>query len=155
MINVIHKSKRAILVIAIAMLLGCLSSAAWAPQEPARSPSSEEERKRALDRLIRRAQESQPAPKVPAGVTSPQAQPGMPVPVPVPTPLPANNANVPAMSNVPATPNAQAPAPAVPPAASTASRDSGKVVLNMENADLYDFINQISSTLGISPLVVD
>jgi general secretion pathway protein D len=145
MIISFHKSKRAMLVIAIAMLLSCLSSSAWTPQEAGRPPSAEEERKRVLDRLMRRAQETQPGAKQPAA--TPQAQPGMPVPIPVPTPLPANMQNVPAMSN--------AQTPAVPPIASAAPRDSGKIVLNMENADLYDFINQIASTLGISPLVVD
>jgi general secretion pathway protein D len=148
-----HKSKRAMLVIAVAMLLDCLSSTAWTTQEPPRPQTSEEERKRALDRLVRRAQENQPAPKPPVAAPFPQAQPGMPVPIPVPTPLPANTPNVPAMSNAPAAPNPQMPA--VPPVASAAQRDSGKIVLNMENADLYDFINQIASTLGISPLVVD
>jgi general secretion pathway protein D len=140
-----NKSGSALLAITMALLMGCLSSAAWVPQEPGRPATTEEERKRALDRLTRRGQENQPAAKQPSGMPAPQAQPTAPATTGVP--VTPNVPNVPAM----VTPQN----PAIPPVASTVQRESGKVVLNMENADLYDFINQIASTLGISPLIVD
>jgi general secretion pathway protein D len=45
--------------------------------------------------------------------------------------------------------------PAIPPAAAAATRESGKVLLNLENADLMDFINQVAAMLNLAPLVVD
>jgi len=121
------KHRNAIIAILAALLMGSLSSAAWTFQDQRRVPTSDEEKRRALDELAKRLQESQQAAK--------------PVPVPSAQPQPA-----------PATP---APIPAVPPAATAAPRESGKMVLNFENADLYDFINQISSTLNLTPLIID
>jgi general secretion pathway protein D len=54
-----------------------------------------------------------------------------------------------------ATPAAPAPNTPIPPAASAAQREGGKVQINYENADLYDFISEISSMLGLTPLIVD
>jgi general secretion pathway protein D len=71
----------------------------------------------------------------------PSAQPPQPQQQPAPTP--------------PAPTPPPTPVPAAPPAAGAAPRESGKVLLNMENADLYDFINQISSTLNLVPLIID
>ncbi len=57
----------------------------------------------------------------------------------------------------PAGTQASVPAPSapVPPAANSVQREGGKVQINYENADLYDFISEISSMLGLTPLVVD
>ena len=125
------KSRSAIIVILAALLMGGLSSAAWTFQEK-RVPTSEEEKKRALDELAKKMQEGQQAAKPAA---TPFGQPQQPQLQPAPIPA--------------------APIPAVPPAAGAAPRESGKVLLNLENADLYDFINQISSTLNLTPLVID
>ncbi|MBN1571088.1 MAG: hypothetical protein JXA73_24850 [Acidobacteria bacterium] len=133
MITGIKQSWSAIFVIGAALLIGSLSSAAWSTQAPERAPTSESERKRMMDRLSKRTQEAQQAPAASSEAVSQQAQPPVPAPAAVPTP----------------------PAPAIPPAAASVPRDSGKVQLSYENADLYDFINQISTTLGISPLIVD
>ena len=48
----------------------------------------------------------------------------------------------------------QAPAEA-DTAVRAAPREGGKVQINYENADLYDFISEISSMLGLTPLIVD
>ena len=45
-----NKSRSGIIVILAALLLGSLSSAAWTFQEPKRNPTSEEERREALER---------------------------------------------------------------------------------------------------------
>lgn len=127
-----NKSCSLIIVIAFALLAGALSSAALSPQQAQQVPTPEEQRKRMLERLSRGSQQNQPGTRQPA----PQATPAIPAPVP-------------------AQPAAASQAPAVPPAAGSIQRDSGKVQLNYENADLYDFINQISGMLGLSPLIVD
>jgi general secretion pathway protein D len=129
-----RNSRNAIIVILAALLIGSLSSAAWTFQEPRRTPASEEDRKRALQSLTKQVQTIQPSAK-PA--TQPAAQPPQPAPQPPP-----------------ATPPQPAPAqPAVPPAATTPAR--GVLQLNFENEDLYNFITQISSTLGLAPLIID
>ncbi len=125
-----RKSWSASIVICSALLICSLQSAAWTPQEPERSPTSEAERKRLLERLSKRIQESQQSAKPAPGTQQPQA----PVPVPV---APA------------ATP------PPVSPTAGAVQQQSGRVWLNLENAELYDFINQIAGTLGLTPIVVD
>ena len=43
----------------------------------------------------------------------------------------------------------------IPSAADAAQREGGKVQINYENADLYDFISEVSSMLGLTPLIVD
>jgi general secretion pathway protein D len=58
-------------------------------------------------------------------------------------------------SNPSATPPVSAPSAPVPPAADAVQREGGKVQINYENADLYDFISEISSMLGLTPLIVD
>lgn len=59
-------------------------------------------------------------------------------------------------------PAVSAPAPSTPSAApisapppSTMHREGGRVQLNFENAELHDVINQLSTTLGLTPLVID
>ncbi|HTY60719.1 MAG TPA: hypothetical protein VMG30_00525 [Acidobacteriota bacterium] len=59
-------------------------------------------------------------------------------------------AGIPVAQAQPAPPN-----PPIPAAASTAQREGGKVQINYENADLYDFISEISTMLGLTPLIVD
>jgi general secretion pathway protein D len=117
--------RNAMIVIGLIFLLSSLSSATWATQEPARTPTPEEVRKQMLERLVKQAQES-------------QKNPGQ-------TPGPASSA-----------PPAPAPRPtsAIPSVAASASQ-GGKVQINYENADLYDFISEISNMLGLTPLVVD
>jgi general secretion pathway protein D len=129
-----RNSRNAIIAILAALLIGSLSSAAWTFQEPRRTPVSEEDRKRALESLTKQVQSIQPSAK-PA--TQPAAQQPQPAPQPPVT-----------------TPPQPAPAPpAVPPAATTPAR--GVLQLNFENEDLYNFITQISSTLGLAPLIID
>lgn len=52
-------------------------------------------------------------------------------------------------------PAAPAAAPAVPGVARQAVVSGGQVQLSYDNADLYEFINQIASTLAITPIVID
>jgi general secretion pathway protein D len=58
-------------------------------------------------------------------------------------------------SNPSAAPPVTAPSMPIPAAADTAQREGGKVLINYENADLYDVINDISTMLGLTPLIVD
>lgn len=118
----VKNSRSAIIITFIALLMGSLSPAALTQQ---RSPTSGEERRRALESLAKQAQQAV------TGGTNAAAQ------------APAGEA---------ATPAPQRPAPAVPPRATAAPRG---IQLNFENADLYDFINQMSSMLGLSPIIVD
>jgi general secretion pathway protein D len=68
-----------------------------------------------------------------------------------------------AWTQAPQQPQPGAPAASPPPAAPASAaptqtvvqRDSGKVMLQFENAELYDFINQIASMLGITPIIID
>jgi general secretion pathway protein D len=124
-------SRSAVIVILAALLMGGLSSAAWTFQDPKRPPTSEEERKRALDRITKQLQDGQPGakPATASPVQQPQVTPASPAAAPAPPPIPA--------------------------AAASAPRESGKVLLNIENADLYDFINNVSSMLNLTPLVID
>lgn len=43
----------------------------------------------------------------------------------------------------------------VPYVTSAAQREGGRVQINYENADLYDFISELSNMLGLTPLIVD
>ncbi len=58
-------------------------------------------------------------------------------------------------SNPSAAPSVPAPSAPIPPAADAVQREGGKVQINYENADLYDFISEISNMLGLTPLIVD
>ena len=58
-------------------------------------------------------------------------------------------------SNPSPAPSVTAPSAPVPPAADAVQREGGKVQINYENADLYDFISEISNMLGLTPLIVD
>ena len=124
------KSRSAIIVILAALLIGGLTSAAWTQQPSSRTPASQDAMKRALQRLAKQARQQQGA--NPAAVAPPPQQPGPGMPSPVPA------------------------APAVPVSPAQAGSPAARgVQLNFENADLYDFINQISSMLGLTPIIVD
>ena len=165
MAMIVNRSRSAILVIIASLLMtGSFSPAAVQDSNP--QPLSEKERKEALERLTKQIQETQaesgqsgtPMPRVraaqapvrtvqpnPLAATSAaQAKPQAPAPAPVPpgTPSPAPSA-------------APSPAPPPTPIPSPVPRDGGRVQLSYENADLYDFINQIASTLGLTPIVID
>jgi general secretion pathway protein D len=133
-----NKSWSAIIIIGVALLMGNLPSAAWAPQEGQRAPATEAERKNMLDRLKKQTQQSK------RGITRPPQQDSQESPQQESTPEP-DSVQEPVYG----------PTMPTPVAASSAQRDSGKVQLNYENADLYDFINQISGMLGLSPLIID
>jgi general secretion pathway protein D len=130
----INKSMNSIIVICAALLMGSLSSAAWTPQQQGSPPTSDRERRQMLERLTREAQQNRQAGKPTPMPAAQQPQPGGPTPAP-------------------ATPPAAKPAP--PPPASSIQQSSGKVQLSYESVDLYDFVNQISSTLGLTPIVID
>jgi general secretion pathway protein D len=149
------KSWSAIIVLGSALLTSSLSSAALAPQQTKRAPISEEERKRMLERLTKRTQQAQPDVQ---RQTRPAARnPFLPDPANLkpqntaPPPPPAAQTAAPPAP----TPPVPAPAQATPAAAASIQKESGKVQLNYENADLYDFVNQISGMLGLSPLIID
>jgi general secretion pathway protein D len=125
-----QKSWSAKTVIFAALLMGGISSAALTPQEPGRPPISEEEMKRRLESLTRQIQESQQGIKQPPGPLMQQTQP---------------SAISPSVGPV------QPPIPSV----SSIQAGSAKVQLTFDNQDLYEFITQISSTLGISPIIID
>jgi general secretion pathway protein D len=132
MVTRIHKSWNTAIVVGI-LLVGGLSSAAWTPQETQKPPVAREIREEA-ERIRQMLQERQKA-----GKQKPAEQPQ------------------PSESQEPEAPPAPAAAPQPPLPAATASiqQGNGKVRLNYENADLYDFINQIATTLGITPIVID
>lgn len=121
------KNWSTIVVVFAALVMGSLSSAAWVSQEPDRSPISEEERRRVLERLMKQLQDAQQNVKQPPVAAPQQITPAQPA----------------------------APAPAPAPATSIVQRESGKMQLNTENAELYDFITQMASTLGLTPIVID
>jgi type II secretory pathway component GspD/PulD (secretin) len=122
----IKKSRKVTTVILAALLIGCLSSAAWTFQEPKRTPTSEEGRRQALERLTKQLQENQPSAKpVPAAAAQQPPSPTQPAPQPAPA------------------------TPIAPPVV------TGDVQLNYENEDLVNVINQVASTLGLSPLIID
>jgi general secretion pathway protein D len=99
-------------------------------QEPARPPLSDQEKRKALERMIDKMQEAERAKQAAAAAASAQAP----------------------QAGQAATP--QAPPP-IPSAVQHAPAASGQVQLSYDNADLFDFINQITSALGITPIVID
>jgi general secretion pathway protein D len=131
----IENHRTVITVILAALLMGGLSSAAWTFQEPKRPATSEEARKLALERLTKELQATQlgarpiPAPAAQQKASPPQPAPQTAPPSPPPAPAPGT--------------------PTAPPVA------TGEVQLNYENEDLTNFINQIASTIGLSPLIID
>jgi general secretion pathway protein D len=134
MVMSMDKSWSAIAVIFAALLMGGLSSAA---QGPGRSPISEEERRRILENLTRQMQESQTGAKQPPGFVLPQ-------PAIMPT------------AQSPASSPAPSPSPARTQRTSAArSFGSNPIVLNYDNENLINVINQITNTLGLTPLIID
>ena len=147
-------SRNAIIVILAALLIGGLSSAAWTFQSPQAprggrssrpSPSTPEDRRKMLERIQRQMQQAGPASQSPRPTVEPSqtVEPApAPPPVPAATPIPTP------------TPFQAQPAASTPPPAASAPQQ-GKVKLNFENADLYDFVNQITTMLGLTPVIVD
>jgi type II secretory pathway component GspD/PulD (secretin) len=122
-----QKSWSARAVIIAAMLMGSISSAAWSPQEPGRSPALEEQRRRLQEQLNRQVQDAMQGAKQPPG---PVVQQPQPVPSSGPTVNPT------------------------PPAGITQSLGQ-KIQVNYENVELYSFITELSSMLGITPILID
>jgi uncharacterized membrane protein len=110
-------------------LVGGLTIQVKAQEE--RPPLSEEDRRKVLERLTQQLQAEQAKQ---AGKAVPQ-QP-QPAPPPKPTTAPAAQ-------------------PAVPGVVQRAPATGGPIQLSYDNADLYEFINQIASTLAITPIVID
>ena len=129
-----HRSRNAVFVICIALLMGSLFSAGWAFQGRGSRPASQDDRRRLLENLMRQAQPN----KQNAGQGQTQ-------------PAPA-----PAMPQQPAAPSPASPAAPAPPSPSPPASGSGqRMVLNYEGVDLGDFINQTASALGLNPLIID
>lgn len=111
-------------------LVGGLTAPLQAQEQ--RPPLSQDDQRRILDRLNQQLQQEQqrrgvrPAPQE----TRPAAAP-------------------------PQTAETPAAAPAVPSIAQRAAAAGGLVQLSYDNADLLEFINQIASTLAITPIVID
>jgi general secretion pathway protein D len=125
----INKSLKTILIIFAAMIMGCLSSAEWALRAQGRSPTSEGEKKQALESLMKQVQQNQ---KSTAPLLQAQASPAPPLPQGG-SPLPAG------------------PIPAAPQPSGAGQR----VQFNVESLDLNEFINEVATQLGISPIIVD
>ncbi len=128
----INKSWSSIIVVA-ALLVGGLSSAAWTFQE-AQEPPIPKDLLEEAERIRQMFQERRKAEGQDSVEQPPQPE-----------------------SREPAVPpDASGPSESTPQQTSQAiQRNSGRVRLNYENADLYDFVNQIASTLGITPIVID
>lgn len=150
-------SRNAIIVILAALLIGGLSSAAWTFQSPQAqrggrssrpSTTTPEDRRKMLERIQRQVQQARPgASQIPRPTVEPSqtVEPApTPPPVPAATPIP-----IPTPTPFQAQPAASTPAPAA------SAPQQGKVKLNFENADLYDFVNQITTMLGLTPVIVD
>lgn len=112
------------LVIICALITTGMTAAEPSGQTPApvQKPMSEEERHKALERLVEQLQKERGI-QLAAVVAKPESALASPIPA----------ASMP-----------QRPATAV-----------GGMILNYDNADLYDFINQMADQLGFTPLVID
>src|SRR5512136_362706 len=104
-----YKSRSAVLVICSALLLSGLASTAWTLQDQGRPPTSDAEKKQAMERLNKELQKSQsgtaqPAPGTPmqtpfstptqtppAPPTAAPVQAPTPPPAPIPTPAPVSS----------------------------------------------------------------
>jgi general secretion pathway protein D len=132
---IINGFRSATLVVFASLLMGAFSP--MTPQEPGRQPDAESERQRMLERLTSKVRQAEQGARAAAAIA-------------------AQNPQAPGTPAGPAPVNAQAPAPApAAPITSPPPRDGGRVQLSYENVDLYDFINQIASTLGLTPIVID
>jgi general secretion pathway protein D len=124
-----HKSWSSTAVILAVLLIGSISSAAWSPQQPGQSNAQQEDQRRRMGERMRQIQEQlQQGAKQPPGFVSPQPPPAGIAP---------------------------AQAPAAIPSVSSYQAGSSKIQLTYDNADLYDFINQIATTLKLTPIIID
>jgi general secretion pathway protein D len=136
MAMIINKFKSAILVIFASLLMGSFSP--MTPQEPGLQPDSERERQRTLERLTGKMRQAQQ--EITQAVGTATQKPAVPGTAASPAPAGAQVAT---------------PAPATAPIPIPPPRESGRVQLSYESVDLYDFINQIASTLGLTPILID
>src|SRR5436190_4304406 len=93
-------------------------------------------------------QTAQPAAVPVSPPQTPPPQTAQPAAVPVPPPQ-----TPPAQTAQPAP--VPTPVPPPPTAAQHPPLGSDQVQLNFDNAELYDFVNQIADTLGITPIIID
>ena len=121
MVMNINKLRSPIMAISAALLMSCLVSAAWTPQEPSREPATEKDRKQVLERLINQVQKNQK--DTAQSPAAPKEQNQTASPAPAPSPVQRGNVK--------------------------------GVMLNFENADLYDVVNELSVTLGLTPILID
>lgn len=128
----INKSWITAIVVAVLLVAG-FSSIAWTSQETP-SPQIPDDVREEAERIRQMIQDQRNSAKQDSGEQSRQSEPQEPAPPPAVT---------------------AAPEPTPSPIPRTIQRNGGKVRLNYENADLYDFVNQIASTLGITPIVID
>jgi len=97
------------------------------PQQPPRPPISDEERRRVMERLMEQMRKAQ------------EAQQQVPAP----------------QTQQPATQPAGPPAGPLPSLVQRAPLAADQIQLSYDNADLYDFINQLADTLGLTPIIID
>jgi general secretion pathway protein D len=115
-----------VLLIALTGLSAGISAAGLPfPQDQPRQPLSEQERQKILERMLQQMQ-GKPGDGQPAR-NVPDAAPGA----------------------------APAPAAATPSIVQRAPLGSGQIQLSYDNAELYEFINQVADTLGITPIIID
>ncbi|NLV32346.1 MAG: hypothetical protein GXY47_14460 [Acidobacteria bacterium] len=116
-------------VICASLILGALHSAGWAVQEPGRPPTTESQRREAIERLRQQMQRTRPA------AAETPAAPAAAAPVETAPPSP--------------------PSAPVPEASRIRYSGGQKVTLNFDNLPLYDFVNQVGAILGLTPIVID
>jgi general secretion pathway protein D len=134
-----NKSLSAIFAICCALLLGSLSSSEWTLPAQVRPPSSESEKKQALETLKKQVQQNQKD-----AVIAQQAQ-ANPTPIPPPAASPSS-----ALAQAPAPVAIPAQAPLQPPPVV----DKG-VKYNFDGLDLNEFINIVVDELKIGPIIID
>ena len=132
-------------------------TAAGLTQEPERQqePAADEERRKVFERLVdqmrKKAQEQPgqaPAQQQPAPASAQQQPAEQPAPAPAQQQAAEQPAPAPAQQQ-------PAAAPAVPAVARRAPITGNQVQLAYDNADLYEFINQIADSLAITPIIID
>jgi general secretion pathway protein D len=152
-----HKNRVSTVIFLLALGARGITAAGVA-QEPEhqQEPAADEERRKVFERLVeqmRKKAQEQP------GQAPAQQQAGQPAAQQTTVPQPASQqAGQPSAQQEPAPVPAQqqpAAAPAVPAVARRAPLAGNQVQLAYDNADLYEFVNQIADTLGITPIIID